>query len=130
MELFLKGLLQTGLAHLGVHGVAVQGLVVFPLLAAHGTHITQQMGGVGGVVLTDGGCLDVHAGDVQFLDGGQILVRGVFQEDVVGQVDDGAQAHFIAQTDDGTGLLVRPVIGNKIAFTQVAQQQVGGNIRV
>ena len=104
---------------------------MFPLSAAHGANVSQDVGGVLGAVLTDGGCLHIHAGHIQLQHGRQGIRVHVGQKYIVAQtVHTEAQAQLIAQAQHRPGIQVAPVLRDTVAGTQPVHQQCGGNIRV
>ena len=118
---------------MGIHGVdlAFQLAVVGPLVLGHGAHIAQNVGSVGGGVLPDGGGFGLQARGVQLQNGGKGGAGGILNENVVGQIGDALpQIQFIPDADDSTGVLVGPILGDLVAFPQLADQQRLGNIRV
>ena len=129
MEIFLKGLLEAGLADVGIHGVALI-LVFGPVGVVHAAHVAQNVGGVGGVVFPDGGGFHHQTRGIQLQNGGQVLVGNVLDEHVVGQVGHAAQVEFVAQADDAPGLFVGPFFGQLIADPHFFHQQWSGDIRV
>ena len=129
MEVIFKGLLHTGLANVGVHGVVLV-LVLFPVGGVHTADITQNMGGIVGVVFPDSGGFDHQTGNVQLQNGAEVFVRNVFDEGIGGQVGNTAQVEFIADADNGTGHFFVPFGGDIIPFPEFFDQQGSGNIRV
>ena len=83
VEVLFKGFLETGLAHISVHGVAFF-LEFCPFRIVHTAQVTQNMGTVLGVVFPDSGSFDLQTGGIQLQNGGQLLVGNVFQEGVGG----------------------------------------------
>ena len=89
------------------------------------------MGGILGAVLPDGGGLYLHAGDVQFHDGGQLRVAGIGDKYEHRQAADAfPQGHFVQQTNDLSGLVVGPFRGNVILLSQLFNEQRGGNVGI
>ena len=129
VEVFLKGQLEAGLAHLGVHGVPLL-LIFSPLLVVHAAQIAKDVGGVLGVVFPDGGGLDVEAGGVQLQNGGQLLVGNVLQEGIGRKVCDAAQVKFVPEADNGPGILVRPFVRNGITGAHLLHQQGGSDVGI
>ena len=131
MEVFFKRHFKAGLAHHGIHFIALV-LVIFPLVAAHGAHIAQNMGCILGGIFPNGGSFHVKARDVQLQNGGPGFFGYVLNEHKVGQAGDIAlaQRQLIAQSDDPSCFLVGPFLGDLVAFAQGFDQQRGGNIRI
>ena len=131
VEIFLEGLLQTGLAHQRVHGVAVQRLVMLPLLGVHGTHIAKDVGGVFRGVLPDGGGLHPHAGDVQLQHRRQRLVVHVGQEHISAQAVDGEpKGQLVSQAQHRPGIPVGPFRRDVVALPELLHQQRGGDVGI
>ena len=130
VELLFKNLLQAGLAHHGIHLVAFDILIVFPLLFIHGTGMTQNVGGIFGGILPDGGSFHHQTGGIQFQDGGQVIALNVLDEDIIVQVCHAAQGKFIVNADDRPGILIGPVLGDLVAGAEPLQQQRGSDIGV
>ena len=131
VEVFLKGLLQTGLTDDSVHVIgSVQGLVVLPVFGIHGAGEAQNMGGVLGVVLSHGGGFHVQTGDVQFQDLRQIVVGNILDKDIVGQTRHVTQVELIEQADGGTGLVRGPFGGDLVTLPQDFHQQGSRHIGV
>ena len=131
MEVFFKGRLEAGLADEGVHVILVGFFQYFPLGGGHGTHGTQHVGGVLGVVFPDGGGLNEQARNVQLQDVRQVLRGHVLDENKVGQIGQtAAQTQLVVDADDGTGLFIGPFLGDLKADPELFQQQRRGDIRV
>ena len=136
VQISFKCRLEAGLADLGVHVVfltltVLVGLVhLLPLRIGHGAHGAQNVGRIGGVVLTDGGRLDHQAGGVQLQQCGQMLVGNVFHKDIAGQVDDAAEVKFITQTDNRTGIGIGPFFRNLVTLAHSLHQQRRCDVRV
>ena len=112
VQLLLKGQLHALLAHVGVHGVALV-LVVVPFLGEDRAGPPQNMGGIGGVVLADGACLDLHTGDVQLGQLGDLAgILDVGEQGVGGQGGIVAQIQLVAQAQNAAHVLVAPVVGD------------------
>ena len=129
VEVAFKSLLEAGLTHLGVHGVALF-LVLGPVGIVHAAQIAQNVGSVLGVVFPDGGSLNDEAGGIQLQQSRQLLVGNVLQEGVGRQVGDTAQVEFVPEADDRTGILVGPVIGQTVPGAHPLHQQGGGDVGV
>ena len=129
VQILFKGFLKAGLSDIRVHGVALF-LVLGPVVIVHAADVTENMGGVGGVVLTDGRGFDVQTGDVQLQNGAEVFVGNVLDEGIVGQVGNAAKVKFVTHTHNGTGLFFGPVRRDAVAVTELLDQQRSGNIRV
>ena len=129
VEVLLKGLLKTGLADVGIHGVALI-LVFGPVVVVHAAQVSQNVGGVGGMVFPDGGGFHHQARGVQLQKGGQVFTGNVGDENIAGQVGNAAKVKFITQADNRPGLFLGPGVGNFVAGAHFFNQQRGGNIRV
>ena len=117
MEVLLKGQLKACLSHQSVHfvGLVFQILVILPLLAVHSAHIAQNMGGILGIVLTDGGGFRIQSGNVQLQNGRQHIVLHILQKHITGQTGHHTtQRQLIAHANDGTGIGFRPFGGDLI----------------
>ena len=131
MEVLFIGFLQAALTHFSVHFVAGDFLVIVPLLFAHSTHMTQQMGSIGGVIFANGGRLDGKTGNIQLHDDRETLVIGVFHKHIVGKRRDTVtKTHFITQADDLSGLVFRQLFGDLIDLPELFHQKRCGNIGV
>lgn len=82
------------------------------------------------MIFPDGGGFHHQAGDVQLQNGGQILVGDVLNKGVGRQLGNTAKIKFVAHTDDGAGVLVRPALGNLVALPQLLNEQGRGDVRV
>ena len=129
MEVVFKGFLKTGLANVGVHGVAFA-FVFFPVGSIHATDISQNMGCIFGVVFPDSGGFHHQTGGVQLQNGAEVFVRNVLDKGIGRQISNTAQVKFIADADNGTGHFFVPFGRNAIAFPEGFNQQGGGDIRV
>ena len=129
MEVFLEGLFETGLTNQRVHGVAFF-LVLFPFAGGHTAKVAQNVSTVLGVVLANGGLFDQQTGRIQLQKGRQVGVGNVFQEGIGRQIGDTAKVKFVTETDDRTGILVRPFCRDLVAGAQLIHQQRCSNVRV
>ena len=59
-----------------------------------------------------------------------MLVAGIVEENIGGQTGQATQTQLITQTDDLSGILVGPFLGDLIVLAQLLDEQRGGNIRV
>ena len=82
------------------------------------------------MVFPDGGGFHHQTGDVQLQNGGQILVGDVLNKGVGRQLGNTPKIKFVAHTDDGAGVLVRPALGNLVALPQLLNEQGRGDVRV
>ena len=82
VQVFFIGGLQAVLTNLGIHVVAVNGRVVFPLFGAHGANVTQNVSSIVGAVFPDGGGFHVDARYAHFHDRCNGFITGVSNEDV------------------------------------------------
>ena len=132
VEVFFKGFLQAVLAYQGVHGIAVFFLVdIRPLAGGDRANVSENVGGIFGVVFPGGGGFGLQARGVQLQNGGQSLTAGVCQEHVVGKIGDALpQVQLIADADDGPGVGIGPGFGNAVVGTELLNQQRSGNVRV
>ena len=130
MEVLLEGSLEAALAHIGVHGVALI-LVFRPLRGFDEAEISQNMGGVGGGILPDGGGLHRKARCIQLQNGRQILRGDVFQQGIGRQAGEvTAQLQLIPQPHHQAYLPVLPVVGNPVGATELLHKLGGRNVRV
>ena len=82
------------------------------------------------MIFPDGGGFHHQTGDVQLQNGGQILVGDVLNKGVGRQLGNTPKIKFVAHTDDGAGVLVRPALGDFVAFPQLFNEQRRGDVRV
>ena len=130
VEVFFQSLLQTGLTHIRIHGIALV-LIRFPLFRGHFAGVAKNMGSVLGIILPFHAGFHLHSGDVQFQHSKPHIIAGILQKNIIGQLlCQAPKPQFIADADHGPGFLVGPVVGKPVIFPQPLQQPGGGNIGV
>ena len=89
------------------------------------------MGCVFSIVFPDGRRFYHQAGNIQFPNGGQIRVRRVLNENIVGKIGNtGPESQLVAQADNASGVLITPLFRNVISVPKPFHQQRSGNVRV